>query len=95
MKKTVIEMARRQHRPARNQLRERRRCAEMQRFLSTQLPALPLRDCDQRGRLPLQVQTLSKTAVPGLRRTDDVHRDLRSEFLEQQSPVDARPPGGR
>ena len=52
------------------------------RFLSAQIPALPLRDCDQRPAAPASTST-TKTAAAGVRRTDDVHRDLRSEFLER------------
>jgi hypothetical protein len=51
------------------------------RFLSTQIPQLPLRDCDKAGGCPCKYKHYEDRRA-GVRRTDDVHRDLRSEFLE-------------
>lgn len=52
-----------------------------QRFLSTQIPALPLRECDRAAGCPCKYKHYEDRRA-ALRRTDDVHRDLRSEFLE-------------
>jgi hypothetical protein len=51
------------------------------RFLSTQIPALPLRECDRASGCPCKYKHYEDRRT-GLRRTDDVHRDLRSEFRE-------------
>ena len=51
------------------------------RFLATQLPALPLRDCDRSNGCPCKYKHYDDRRA-AVRRTDDVHRDLRSEFLE-------------
>ena len=60
------------------------------RFLATQLPALPMRDCDRTTSCPCKYKHFEDRRA-GRRRTDDVHRDLRSEFLER----DRRAPRGR
>ena len=52
------------------------------RFLAAQLPALPLRDCDKAAGCPCKYKHYEDRRA-ALRRTDDVHRDLRSEFLER------------
>ncbi len=52
------------------------------RFLSTQLPALPLRDCDKSAGCPCKYKHYDDRRA-GVRRTDDVHPDLRSVFLER------------
>lgn len=52
------------------------------RFLSNQLPALPMRDCDRSGSCPCKYKHYEDRRA-GVRRTDDVHRDLRSEYLVQ------------
>lgn len=52
------------------------------RFLSAQLPALPLRDCDRAASCPCKYKHYDDRRA-GARRTDDVHHDLRSQFLER------------
>ena len=52
-----------------------------QRFLSSQLPSLPLRDCDKAASCPCKYKHYEDRRT-GLRRSDDTHRDLRSEFRE-------------
>lgn len=52
------------------------------RFLSTQIPSLPLRDCDRAAGCPCKYKHYDDRRA-ALRRSDDVHRDLRSEFLER------------
>jgi hypothetical protein len=52
------------------------------RFLAAQLPALPLRDCDKTAGCPCKYKHYEDRRA-ALRRTDDVHRDLRSDFLER------------
>ena len=52
------------------------------RFLATQVPSLPLRDCDRAANCPCKFKHYEDRRS-ALRRTDDVHRDLRSEFLER------------
>jgi len=52
------------------------------RFLSSQLPSLPLRDCDKSATCPCKYKHYEDRRA-GVRRTDDVHLDLRSQFLER------------
>jgi hypothetical protein len=52
------------------------------RFLSTQIPSLPMRDCDRAANCPCKYKHHEDRRA-GRRRTDDVHRDLRSEFLDR------------
>ena len=51
------------------------------RFLSTQIPALPLRDCDRAAGCQCKYKHYDDRRAT-IRRSDDVHRDLRSEFRE-------------
>jgi len=62
------------------------------KFLSTQLPALPMRDCDRAANCPCKYKHYDDRRS-GRRRADDVHRgDLRSQFLEhnRRSPKTRR-----
>ena len=52
-----------------------------QRFLSAQVPALPMRDCDRAANCPCKFKHHDDRRA-GVRRTDDVRHDLRSEFIE-------------
>jgi hypothetical protein len=52
------------------------------RFLSAQLPSLPLRDCDRAADCPCKYKHYEDRRA-GVRRSDDVHRDLRSEFVDR------------
>jgi len=52
------------------------------RFLSSEVPPLPLRDCDRAGACPCKFKHYDDRRA-GVRRSDDVHRDLRSEYLVQ------------
>jgi hypothetical protein len=51
------------------------------RFLSTQIPALPLRDCDRAAACHCKYKHYDDRRT-ALRRGDDVHRGLGSEFLD-------------
>jgi hypothetical protein len=52
------------------------------RFLSAQVPMLPLRDCDRAANCPCKFKHYEDRRG-AIRRSDDVHRDLRSEYLVQ------------
>jgi hypothetical protein len=52
------------------------------RFLATQLPALPMRDCDRAASCPCKYKHYEDRRA-GPRRSEDVHRDLKSEILER------------
>jgi hypothetical protein len=52
------------------------------RFLATQIPALPLRECDRATGCNCKYKHYDDRRA-ALRRSDDVHRDLRSEFIER------------
>lgn len=51
------------------------------RFLSAQAPMLPMRECDRSASCPCKFKHLDDRRT-GRRRSDDVHRGLRSEFIE-------------
>jgi hypothetical protein len=51
------------------------------RFLSSQVPLLPLRDCDRAATCPCKFKHHDDRRT-GVRRTDDVHPDLRSQYIE-------------
>jgi hypothetical protein len=51
------------------------------KFLSAQLPMLPLRDCDRSASCPCKYKHFDDRRS-GLRRGDDVHRGMRSDFIE-------------
>jgi len=50
------------------------------RFLSAQVPMLPMRDCDRSASCPCKFKHYEDRRT-GRRRADDVHRSLKSEFL--------------
>jgi hypothetical protein len=52
------------------------------RFLSTQVPSLPLRECDRSASCACKFKHHDDRRA-GVRRTDDVHPDLRSQYLAQ------------
>ena len=52
------------------------------RFLSSQIPPLPLRECDRAATCPCKFKHFEDRRG-GLRRTDDVRRGLRSAFTER------------
>jgi hypothetical protein len=51
------------------------------RFLSAQVPALPMRDCDRAATCPCKFKHYEDRRA-AVRRTEGVYRDLRSQFLE-------------
>ena len=51
-----------------------------QKFLSAKMPLLPLRECDQAASCACKYKHYEDRRA-AVRRTDDVHRDLRSDFL--------------
>jgi len=51
------------------------------RFLSAQAPMLPMRGCDRSAICPCKFKHHDDRRT-SRRRNDDVHRDLRSEFIE-------------
>ena len=69
------------------------------RFLSAQIPMLPLKDCDRSAGCPCKYKHFEDRRSD-LRRSDDVHRGVRSEFIESnrrsardRRKVDSRQPG--
>jgi hypothetical protein len=52
-----------------------------QRFLSAQVPMLPMRDCDRAAQCDCKFKHHDDRRS-GVRRTGDMHNDLRSQFLE-------------
>jgi hypothetical protein len=60
------------------------------RFLSAQVPMLPMRDCDRAATCPCKFKHYEDRRA-AVRRTDGVYHDLRSQFLENNR----RSSGGR
>ena len=60
------------------------------RFLSAQVPMLPMRDCDRAAQCACKFKHFDDRRA-GVRRTDDMHHDMRSQFLENNR----RSSGGR
>jgi hypothetical protein len=52
------------------------------RFLSAQVPMLPMRDCDRAATCACKFKHYEDRRA-GVRRSDDVHRGFSSEFLER------------
>jgi hypothetical protein len=50
------------------------------RFLSAQVPMLPMRECDRAASCPCKFKHFEDRRA-AVRRTDDVRHDLRSEFI--------------
>ncbi len=67
-----------------------------ERFLSTKAPGLPLRDCDRAADCQCKFKH-HEDRRGVVRRTDDVHRGIRSDFVERnrRSPRARRTMDGR
>jgi hypothetical protein len=52
------------------------------RFLSAQVPMLPMRDCDRAAQCACKFKHYDDRRA-GVRRTGDLHNDLKTQLLEQ------------